>query len=61
MRMALLVCGLLVLASCTGDRQAATPAADTVAAPRPADSTQPRDTAVHRGDSVMARDTASGI
>jgi len=61
MRMTLLACGLLVLASCTGDRQAATPAADTVAAPLSSDSTGPRDTTVHRGDSVMARDTASGI
>lgn len=58
MRIALLACGLLLLASCTDDRRAAAPATDTVAAPHPGDSTQPRDTTAHRGDSVMARDTA---
>ena len=61
MRTVLLMCGLLSLASCTGERPAATPAADSVAPPTPADSTRARDTAAHRGDSVMARDTASGI
>jgi len=61
MRIALLACGLLLLASCTDDRRTAAPAADSVAAPLPGDTTQPRDTTEHRGDSVMARDTASGI
>jgi hypothetical protein len=53
---------MLVLAGCGNDRPApATPAADTVVAPALGDSARLRDTSVHRGDSVMARDTASGL
>jgi len=62
MRTGFLVCGMLVLAGCGNDRPApATPAADTVVAPALGDSARLRDTSVHRGDSVMARDTASGL
>ena len=62
MRTGFLVCGVLLLAACTGDKPApATPAADTVAAPARGDSARRRDTTAHRGDSVMARDTASGL
>ena len=62
MRTATMICGLLALAACTGERPVpATPAADTVVVPPPTDSARRRDSAAHRGDSVMARDTASGI
>jgi len=62
MRKELLVCCLLGLAACAGDKPApATPAADSTPPPAVTDSAGRRDTTQHRGDSVMARDTASGV
>ena len=57
-----MTCGLLLLGACAGEKPApATPGADSAAIPASADSSRLRDTTAHRGDSVMARDTASGI
>jgi hypothetical protein len=62
MRMGIVMWGVLVLAGCGGEKPApATPAADTVATQVQRDSARLRDTTAHRGDSVMARDTASGL
>lgn len=62
MRMRLIVCSMLTLAACTGEKPApATPNADSAVVPVSGDSAHSRDTTAHRGDSVMARDTASGI
>jgi hypothetical protein len=57
-----MVCGLLALAACTGEKPApADTIPDTVAVPAAADSARRRDSAAPHGDSIMARDTAKGI
>jgi len=60
MRKGLLIGCLLGLTACAGEKPApAPPAADS--APAVTDSAGRRDTTQHRGDSVMVRDTASGV
>lgn len=62
MRSELMVCGLLALAACSGEKPApATPVPDTVAVPAAADSARRLDSAAPHGDSIMVRDTAKGI
>ena len=53
---------LLGLTACAGEKPAPdTPAADSAPAPAVTDSAGRGDTTRHRGDSVMVRDTASGV
>jgi hypothetical protein len=62
MRRVLLVCGLLILASCTGEKSPpATPVPDTSGVRAAPDTTRLRDSTSRRGDSVMVRDTAKGV
>lgn len=55
----LVVAALFALAAC-GEKQAATPAADTAAAAAPAPAPAPADSAAATPDSAMASDTSHG-